>query len=157
MILQLKRLFERSGDRFDIDCRLSLEELSEHGGCESFSTPISLKGSVRNRAGMVSLDYACEFSVRSLCDRCLDEFESSYRFEFEHILITDESSFDGDSAVVCEGGSCDLDEIVISDILAELPTKRLCSENCKGLCPVCGQNLNRGECGCSARIDTVNE
>ena len=41
-----------------------------------------------------------------------------------------------------------LAELATADILLELPTSVLCVESCKGLCPVCGANLNEGDCGC---------
>lgn len=149
MILQLKRLFERLGDRQDIDCVLPLEEFRAHGGCELMLTPLSVKGRIQNRAGMVSLDYTCEFTVHCLCDRCLDEFDRSYSLSFEHILVRDESSFDDENTVLCDGCALDLGELAISDLLVELPTKVLCREDCAGLCPVCGKNLNSGDCGCA--------
>ena len=45
----------------------------------------------------------------------------------------------------------ELDEVVISDILLSLPQKFLCSDDCRGLCPKCGKNLNLGDCGCDKR------
>lgn len=42
----------------------------------------------------------------------------------------------------------ELDEVVKTDIILELPAKFLCSEDCKGLCMKCGKNLNEGDCGC---------
>ncbi len=155
MILQLKRLFERIGDRQDLDCIIPLEELREYSGCKSIITPISLKGRIQNRAGMVSLDYSCKLTVRHLCDRCLDEFDREYRLEFEHILVKDESSVEDENAFLCPGGSLDLNELAVSDFLAEMPTKVLCREDCKGLCPVCGKNLNLGCCDCGA--DTIGK
>lgn len=43
----------------------------------------------------------------------------------------------------------DLEELILSDILLELPTKLLCKEDCKGLCPHCGCNLNHQSCDCN--------
>ena len=148
MILQLKRLFERNGDQMDLCREIPLEELREYSGCKSIITPLSLSGRIQNRAGMVSLDYACEFTVRHLCDRCLDEFDRGYRFEFSHILVRDESSLYDEEYVICPGGALDMNELAISDLLVELPSKVVCSEDCLGLCPVCGKNLNLGDCGC---------
>ncbi len=45
----------------------------------------------------------------------------------------------------------ELDEVVITDILLNLPQKNLCKEDCKGLCPTCGVNLNTGSCACSGK------
>ena len=46
-----------------------------------------------------------------------------------------------------------LDPLVTEDIFLSLPTKILCSEDCKGLCPKCGVNLNLGKCSCKKEID----
>ena len=45
----------------------------------------------------------------------------------------------------------ELDDVVISDIFLSLPSKNLCRDDCKGLCQICGQNLNNGECSCDKR------
>ena len=47
-----------------------------------------------------------------------------------------------------DGDRIDLDEIVREQILLALPTRQLCAEDCKGLCPSCGANLNEKACGC---------
>lgn len=149
MILQLKRIFERIGDQKDLSTEIPLEELRDYSACGSIVTPIKIIGRIANRAGMVSLDYTSEFTVRHLCDRCLDEFDREYRFDFSHILVRDESSLN-DEDVYCPGGALDMNELAISDLLVELPTKVVCSEECLGLCPVCGCNLNYETCDCEA-------
>ena len=50
--------------------------------------------------------------------------------------------------MVCEDNVLELDELVISDLLLQLPTKILCKEDCKGLCFKCGKDLNDGDCDC---------
>ncbi len=52
---------------------------------------------------------------------------------------------------VYEGDAVDLDELVREQILLALPTRTLCREECKGLCPECGANLNAGECDCAQK------
>ena len=56
---------------------------------------------------------------------------------------------DSDAYIQVDSGSLDLDELLRADILLELPTKYLCREDCKGLCAVCGKNLNDGPCNCN--------
>ena len=46
-----------------------------------------------------------------------------------------------------------LKELVLSDLLLNLPMKHLCREDCKGLCPGCGVNLNREPCRCKKQVD----
>ena len=52
------------------------------------------------------------------------------------------------------GESVDLESLLREQIILMMPLKPLCDENCKGLCPHCGANLNRETCTCST--DTVN-
>lgn len=53
--------------------------------------------------------------------------------------------------IVVEGMRLDLTALVREDLLLALPAKFLCREDCKGLCPICGKNLNDGSCSCKSR------
>ena len=55
---------------------------------------------------------------------------------------------DNDEIVLLENGQADVEDLARTAFLLGMDTKTLCSEDCKGLCPVCGKNLNRGECTC---------
>ena len=148
MILQLKRIFERVGDQLTISAEIPLEELRDMGTSIDYASPISLSGRISNLAGMVSLDYSLKATVRHLCDRCLDEFDRGYDLAFSHIIVRDESQLNGDDDVLCDGLTLDMNELAISDLLVNIPTKVLCREDCLGLCPQCGKNLNEGDCDC---------
>jgi uncharacterized protein len=47
-----------------------------------------------------------------------------------------------------EGHNIDVDKMLETEIFLNIPGKVLCDEDCKGICMVCGKNLNEGECGC---------
>ncbi len=49
-------------------------------------------------------------------------------------------------------GSIELDELVRDTLLAAQPLSNICKPDCKGLCPVCGANLNHGDCGCNTFV-----
>lgn len=147
MLLQLRQLFDRVGDKKEISLEIPLEELGNYSIIGTFITPISLNGQVMNRAGVVTLDYTLRFTIRHLCDRCLNEFDREYVFDISHILVKSLSS-DNDEYIVCPDNTLDLNELAISDLLLQLPTKVLCKEDCKGLCLKCGKDLNDGDCGC---------
>ena len=61
--------------------------------------------------------------------------------------LSDEENDDGEFVVVPDE-TLDVDQLVTEDILLDLPSKFLCSPNCRGLCPRCGKDLNEGDCGC---------
>lgn len=146
MIINLKQLFNIVGERMDIDCSISKDELSDVRSCV-FSSPVHVKGRIYNKAGVVYLKYSVDFTLSVTCDRCLTELERDYHFESEHIIVPSVSS-DNDEYIVADGESIDLNEIAVTDLLLQLPTKNLCDENCRGLCMICGCDLNKSECDC---------
>lgn len=46
-----------------------------------------------------------------------------------------------------------LDDLIISQIITSIPFKSLCKEECKGICPKCGKDLNEGSCKCDEEIE----
>ena len=50
-------------------------------------------------------------------------------------------------------GKLDLSQLALEDVFLSLPSKLLCKEDCKGICPQCGKNLNEGPCGCKKEVD----
>ena len=55
-----------------------------------------------------------------------------------------------------EGYTVDLSEAVKDALVLQLPMRFLCKEDCRGLCPKCGVNLNTGSCSCREGEDDVN-
>ena len=146
MKVNLKQLFSITGESKDISYSIQTDELSDLKGC-SFSQPVEINGRIYNRAGVVYLDYNAHFTTLLTCDRCLSQFAKEYSFDFSHIVVPSASA-DNDEYIVADGESIEMNEIAITDILLQLPSKILCSEDCKGLCMVCGCNLNVSECNC---------
>ncbi|MEM4409879.1 MAG: DUF177 domain-containing protein, partial [Candidatus Caldarchaeum sp.] len=94
------------------------------------------------------------FNLHTICARCLVDVDIAISPKV-HLILTPKVQFkedlDYDSEI--DYGSYEGDEIEIDDYLREvvalgLPMKVLCREDCKGLCPLCGANLNLGECSC---------
>ena len=149
MVVRLKQLYNIVGERLDLDYAIDSVRLSEIKGF-SFSRPVKIKGTIMNRAGIVSLKYSAEFTLHICCDRCLIEFDRDYCFDFEHILVRSLSNdSDFEDYVVTGSDELDMDELALTDCLLQLPSKMLCREDCLGLCPVCGTDLNQSKCDCN--------
>ena len=73
------------------------------------------------------------------CGRCLEPVGVPFHLTIEEELDMNQSHEDRVEA---------LDQLVSGELMANLPMKVLCKEDCKGICPQCGRNLNLGECGC---------
>ena len=72
------------------------------------------------------------------CDRCLEPSVEKIFCEFDEELTSEEIT----------ENVADITELVRDTFLANLPIQNLCRSDCKGLCPVCGKNLNNGDCEC---------
>ena len=147
MKINLKQVFNIVGESKDISYSITEDELSDIRGF-SFATPVAVKGRVYNRAGVVYLEYSVDVTMSVTCDRCLKLMDREYHFDFDHIVVPSISG-DNDDYIVADGESIELNESAVTDLLLQLPSKNLCSEDCKGLCMVCGCDLNEKQCNCT--------
>jgi uncharacterized protein len=92
-------------------------------------------------------------AVRASCARCLDEFERPLQREFRFVILPrqaeDDDAEDDEGVDHYSGDDLDLSPLVREQALLSLDSLPLCSEECRGLCPRCGVNLNREQCTCS--------
>ena len=92
-----------------------------------------------------------------LCSRCLEPFawpvDVSFDLRYQpHTLNTGEREREVEeddlATAFYENGTIDLGQLMCEQFYLSLPMKPLCSVDCRGLCPTCGTNLNRGACDC---------
>lgn len=152
MILNLKNLFNNEGEVIALDYTADFSHFELNGGYP-FQTPVKIYGHLENRAGIVTFSVKAEYDYHASCDRCAIEVTRSYCLPMNHLLVAALNQEDDDDFLLVQNMSLDVDELVLTDILLNLPMKFLCSENCKGLCMHCGKNLNEGLCGCRKPID----
>ena len=121
-----------------------------------FPAPLSLKGAIVGTAGYLSLEADVSAPYESFCARCLATVTGEFSFHFERTVSTraqlselDETELD--DYVLAENGFVELDDLLLEFFELSLPLRVLCSEDCRGLCQHCGQNLNEGECSCQKK------
>ena len=112
-----------------------------------FADSVKASGCFYNRADVVHMDYSVKFTLNIVCDRCLKELQREYSYDFQHIVVNSVNK-DIDDYIISENYRVDVNEIALSDLLLELPTKLLCRDDCMGLCSKCGCDLNESECNC---------
>ena len=90
--------------------------------------------------------------LRIPCDRCLEEVEYEFPLYFTRYVdlgCSDAELREGfDESDFINGYHLDVDKMLFQEILMCWPEKILCRDDCKGICNVCGQNLNQGSCDC---------
>lgn len=106
--------------------------------------------------------------IEAECARCLELFEKQISTKMQFVVqFLDiggaEDTGDDDFMVLPKTQEdYDISDRVRQAIILELPYKPLCEVDCKGLCPMCGENLNETDCGCTQdktdeRWDTLRQ
>lgn len=153
MMIDLESLLEGGCERLTLDESFDLSD-EALDGVFPFTTPIRVRGDVVNRAGIVTMEAAATGVMHFVCDRCAAEAERTLSVPMEHILVSAlQSEDDADRYILVPDGKLELRQLTLEDIFLSLPSKLLCSEDCKGLCPRCGKNLNDGPCDCQPEVD----
>jgi len=81
------------------------------------------------------------------CVRCLAPFQQSLHSSLTELYAFDQRSVSESNLLVPETGQIDLEPLFREYALLEIPIQPLCKPDCKGLCPVCGEDLNKTDCG----------
>jgi uncharacterized protein len=123
-------------------------------------TPLTTKGMAEllaNTDGEVRIQGRYQVQMTSQCDRCLGrarfDLDAGYDLFYRpmsFIAREEEVAIDEGEAEIgfYEGGGLELEDLLREQVLLALPMQRVCSDVCKGICPVCGVNRNETECGC---------
>lgn len=161
MKLDLRPLLAEKIRTLPVDFCLTPPTEEAEGGATNlygvhFPGALQVSGSITNTAGYMQMALSATIPYTSSCARCLDEVTGTFSFRFEKTvapakLLTNLSEEEADDYVIVEDGFLDIDEQLYEMLLLEFPTKLLCREDCAGLCPQCGKNLNSGACSCTKK------
>lgn len=132
--------------------------LAEINGVDCvFLKPIDISVIARKEPDHIRVDATVSSSARIECSRCLENYDSDMKSEFTIYYREEDSEYNDEEVELSErdlvsssysGNEIDLGPEIAEQLLMEIPVKPLCREDCKGLCPTCGADLNRGACDC---------
>ena len=152
MLLNVKPILHTPGKRLDFQFELDLSDM-EFSGRYPISRPVAVSGEVRNTAGILELTLNARSTLDAVCDRCGKAFKQDKDVPFACMLAEELQNEDSDEIVLLEDGQVDAGELAREAFVLGMDTKTLCSEDCKGLCPRCGADLNLGPCSCKKEVD----
>jgi len=157
----LKRVFSKEKFTANLDIAIGEEGLSEKSDRGDLRVEVWLESSPDG----IRVKGRLQGCVDMECTRCLEEFrrrldikvDEFYRRPGLGAVGTDGRPLPGrevqeEDEYVIEEGSIDLNILVNDAVMLGLPIKRLCDEECRGLCQYCGKNLNLGDCGCEGEV-----
>lgn len=138
-------------------------EIDLTGEIISLDGPVSLTGQLARDDARVELTAKLEGDANIICTRCLVPVRKRLDVDFRDVFVepvsdseaTDAeiSAQDLDESITADG-MIDLADVVREQILLALPEQVFCKEDCRGLCPQCGENLNLIDCNCAdAEVD----
>ncbi len=128
MLFELKSVFLNEGLEQQLSYELDISEI-DMDGVFPFTSPVAVTAIARNRAGLVTLTLHCGYDYTRSCDRCGEPFTRRENKTFVHDLAQTLVDEGNDDYIETPDFTVELDEVVITDILLNLPQKNLC--NCR--------------------------
>jgi uncharacterized protein len=158
MIIDIKTIPREGTKRFKFSLDKDwLRREVENDQFICLDTPLTVKADIYRARDKYVLEGTLEGSVQLLCDRCLEPYSRDLRADVSLLLVMPPPDMEGAEIELTEedmeigfirGEEINMDEIIREQFYLSLPVKSLCKEDCLGLCPICGGNLNKGECRC---------
>lgn len=147
MIIKISNLSE--GDH-----NLSFDEdISEIGIGEPFYGNCKVEVKLSKSHSQIVLDADLTLNAIYQCDRCGCDLKSTVQTEYQMVYLFGDEPESNDNInltyLPVDADKIDIANDVRDYALLAIPMKKLCKEDCKGLCAMCGKDLNYGECGCT--------
>ncbi len=122
---------------------------------EGFSLPIDISYAVDKVGEEIFVKTRLRTSVELTCDRCLENYTLALDEIISAVMTFDDKLAAGEDEdiylITKATREVDITEAVRETLLLAIPYKKLCREDCKGLCPRCGANLNVSPCTCDLK------
>lgn len=138
-------------DSLHYESTFKIDTMDIGGRSITFTKPIFITVDINKVDGSGYLYGNIAYEYIENCARCLKEFNNKVIGVLNGRIVERSSKNEEDieeDVIYYEGEDLDLTKYVKNTIILSMPMKSLCNENCKGLCPKCGKNLNGGKCDC---------
>ena len=154
MIVSVNEALRRVGEPFPIDWEGELKPQTFGGDPVTFVGTAKLSGTYVYDGKTFRVDVDAEASYQTTCARCGKPMVQHLAFPFAEHFVRSIYKTPDDELYPYEGEKLDLTDAFLDNLFLEMPMTSVCSEDCKGLCPICGADLNQGQCSCqNSKID----
>ena len=155
MSLDVSKALKNPGQAYPFESGVELEAMEVLGDPVQFAD-IAVKGEFMCTGdNRISLVAGVDAVAETRCSRCLEPIRVDVRATVDAVFDRQPDPEDPD-LYSFEASTIELTDAVRDALLLELPMRSLCSEDCRGLCPVCGINLNKGTCTCQEGAEVMN-
>ncbi len=146
MDIKISDIISGKGRKKELNYEFEISPFEFEGDVIKSADSCKVSGIISCDENILILSVNVKTKLNMICSRCLDTFIYPIDIDIEERFTNDGKC--KDDTVVVIGDVLNIDEIVERDIISTLPIKRLCKTSCKGLCQVCGCNLNHTACNC---------
>ena len=150
--MNLRELIKSPGSRLSFTRELSTDRLALPAVL-GYNVPPAAEGEIVNNAGALTLRCVIRADLHCQCDRCTREFDMPVNIPLEYGLAAELEDEEDPDYFLLNGDELDIDDLLESGYILNMDMQFLCRDDCKGLCPRCGADLNDGPCGCKAESD----
>jgi uncharacterized protein len=147
MIIEIDQLIKKKVSKKEVHLVYEEENFYDDGESIVFLKPITLDGELKVTEDIISLDGSIYTELDLSCSRCLSTFSHDVNIQI-HEQFSNNLDNKDDEIIFIDGDTIDITNIVKNNITLSLPIKKLCKDDCKGLCQNCGENLNTNSCHC---------
>ena len=152
MLIDLRELLSGSQDeksyKADIEMNTFNTGSSDYDIIDKPDVNVSIKKLGKNKLSIKADSYV---TLSIPCDRCLEPVDTKVNYTVDEVVDFNDNASEEEAKEEKDyigGYELDVDRLVFGEILISMPGKTLCTPDCKGLCSICGHNLNVSECGC---------
>lgn len=156
MFIHLSDVFTSEGKQTDAEAELEMTDFDK--GTERYpiteKSPVSFTF-VNLEPGKVLVKGDLRLTLQAACDRCLTDVPVTMELHAERVVLSPERGTEDEEAddlSFMDGYQLDVEAFVHNEIIGNWPAKILCKSDCRGICPVCGQNRNVRDCGCDSFV-----
>lgn len=153
MKIELKRAAEDFSEKIHLEEEPEVLELEAEG--VTFEKPVEVDLLISKSQDQWICRGKVTTPLKLGCSRCLSEYKEDSSSDLNFVIDfagnrgeMDTEEEEGYFVVDPTATFFEIDDLVREAIILALPLKPLCAENCKGLCPVCGSDLNKSQCHC---------
>ena len=149
MTIDLSELFGDYDGSLEISGKCDFSKTDFLGDTFVFPDGLYVEGKITKTMKTLNLTAKVSGNAVVPCSRCLKDVIVPVAFDIAEIMMREgEEISDDEDIVVISGHTLEIDDIVLNNFLMNVSGKYLCREDCKGLCPKCGKDLNEGSCNC---------
>ncbi len=149
MLVDLSPIIKVTGAKIKLDGNVGFNDAEFLGETYRFNEPLRVTGEIYNNGQSLTLSARARGIMQTECARCLKPIDVDVDFDIHELLSrAEDGAREDEDVILFYGHEIELDEIVADNFLMNISGRYLCKEDCKGICPKCGHDLNEGDCGC---------